>query len=105
MSPLKVYRPIFCSQCGTRFIPDIYDPDFVPWANWRGEPMCSSACSLASATAPSTSPPYLEAKVQAAAELFADDEITRGEMFRHEVDASLGRSTGPIKMAPKEPKP
>jgi hypothetical protein len=50
-------------------------------------------------------PAYLRAKEAAAIELYRAGKISRGEAFRHEVEASIGEFTdGPIVMRPKASK-
>lgn len=39
---------------------------------------------------------YLEAKLESAAEAYERGEISRGEVFRHEVDISVQKDSGPI---------
>ncbi len=41
---------------------------------------------------------YLEAKMAAAGELYAEGKITRAECFKHEVDVAVQRDSGPIKL-------
>jgi hypothetical protein len=50
-------------------------------------------------------PAYLRAKEAAAIELYRAGRISRGEAFRHEVEASIGEFTdGPIVMQAKASK-
>ena len=50
-------------------------------------------------------PAYLRAKEAAAIELYRAGRISRGEAFRHEVEASIGEFTdGPIIMQPRASK-
>ena len=47
-------------------------------------------------------PKYLKANMQAAAELYREGQISRAECFRHEVDVSCGRDSGPINIIGQE---
>ncbi len=45
----------------------------------------------------------LELKCEVAVELYREGRITRGECFRHEVDVTVEKDSGPIKLAPVAP--